>query len=186
MVDNKFMKELFELAKGNVVKDVVSSLKSEKSSIIKLNKELDRKMSDITQKNLATEDLQEVKPVEEKVKEPVSDEEKTEEIKEVPASEKQEVKAEKEETVVEIQAKSEESSKKVEVKEAVEAPKTETKTINTKVGVVVVKTESNGNAPARERRFLQRPVEEPKKKEYRPNNNESDKTQTSVLAEIDL
>lgn len=176
MADNKFMKELLELAKGNVVKDVVSSLKSEKSSLIKLNKELDKKMSDIAQKSLATEETQEIQPVEEKVeekvKEPVIKEEKTEEIKEVPASEKQEVKAEKEEVAVEVQEKPEETPKKVEVKEAVEVPKTETKTINTKVGVVVVKTESNGNAPARERRFLQRPVEEPKKKEYRPSNNE--------------
>ena len=180
MADNKFMKELLELAKGNVVKDVVSSLKSEKSSLIKLNKELDKKMSDIAKKSIvqeeAQEQAQEVKvveeKVEEKVKEPVSSKQKTEKIKEVPASEKQEVKAEKEEAVVETQVKPEESPKKVEGEETVEAPKTETKTINTKVGVVVVKTESNGNAPARERRFLQRPVEEPKKKEYRPNNNE--------------
>lgn len=165
MADNKFMKELLEISKGNAIKDVISSLKSQKSSLIKLNKELDKKISDFKVKENAIE-----QDVSEKVVENVATEsEKVEEVNAAPEKVEEVKEAVKEESVAVKEEKPVEQVK--EEKPASSEVKTETKTITTKVGVVLVKTESNGNSPARERRFLQRPVEEPKKREFRPAND---------------
>ncbi len=168
MADNKFMKELLEISKGNVIKDSIASLKSKKSSLIKLNKELDKKISEFKIKENAIEtDAQEsvVEPVVS-----VSDKVVVEEVKESPDKKEEEKKVVAEEVPTSEPVSRKENEE--EKKEVVET-KTETKTITTKVGVVVVKTETNGNAPVIERRFLQRPAEEPKKREYRPTNDKT-------------